>query len=123
MKKDSENILLVKSKSFAIRIIRLYQFLSLEKKEFVLSKQLLRSGTSIGANIAESMNAQSRADFVSKLSISLKEATETKYWLELLHEFDHISDNQFDSIVNDLNIILGTLVNTIKSTKQKEGSE
>jgi four helix bundle protein len=85
-----------------------------------MSKQVYRSGTSIGANIAESMNAQSRADFVSKLSISLKEATETKYWLELLHESDHISDTQFDSIVNDLNIIIGTLVNTIKSTKQKE---
>ena len=88
-----------------------------------MSKQVYRSGTSIGANIAESMNAQSRADFINKLSISLKEATETKYWLELLHESDHISEKQFDSIVNDLNIILGTLVNTIKSTKQSERDE
>ena len=84
---------------------------------------MYRSGTSIGANIAESMNAQSRADFISKLSISLKEATETKYWLELLHESDHISDMQFESIVKDLNVILGTLVNTIKSTKQNESDE
>ena len=69
------------------------------------------------------MNAQSRADFISKLGISLKEATETKYWLELLHESDHISDKQFNSIVNDLNIILGTLVNTIKGTKQGKKNE
>ena len=88
-----------------------------------MSKQVYRSGTNIGANIAESMNAQSLADFINKLSISLKEATETKYWLELLHESDHISEKQFDSIVNDLNIILGTLVNTIKSTKQGEKDE
>ena len=94
-----------------------------ENHEFIMSKQVYRSGTNIGANIAESMNAQSLADFINKLSISLKEATETKYWLELLHESDHISEKQFDSIVNDLNIILGTLVNTIKSTKQGEKDE
>ena len=118
-----DNTIQIISKAFALRIIKLYQYLREEKGEFVLSKQILRSGTSIGANIAESINAQSRADFISKLSISLKEATETKYWLELLHESDHISDTQFGSIVNDLNIIIGTLVNTIKSTKQNERNE
>ena len=118
-----DNLLYELSKKFALRIIKLYSYLINENHELIMSKQVYRSGTSIGANIAESMNAQSRADFVSKLSISLKEATETKYWLELLHESDHISDTQFGSIVNDLNIIIGTLVNTIKSTKQKEGYE
>ena len=108
-----DNLLYELSKKFALRIIKLYSYLINENHELIMSKQVYRSGTSIGANIAESMNAQSRADFVSKLSISLKEATETKYWLELLHESDHISDTQFDSIVNDLNIIIGTLVNTI----------
>ena len=118
-----DNLLYELSKKFALRLIKLYSFLVDENHELIMSKQVYRSGTSIGANIAESMNAQSRADFISKLSISLKEATETKYWLELLHESDYISDKQFDSIVNDLNIILGTLVNTIKSTKQGEKDE
>ena len=85
-----------------------------------MSKQVYRSGTSIGANIAESINAQSRADFVNKLSISLKEATETKYWLELLFDSENISVKQFDSNVNDLNVIIGTLVTTIKNTKRND---
>lgn len=88
------------------------------EKEYVISKQIYRSGTSIGANIAESINAQSKADFVSKLSISLKEATETKYWLELLHDSGNISNQQFNSVVNDLNIIIGTLIRTIKKTRE-----
>ena len=115
-----DNIIYELSKKFALRIIKLYVFLSEERKEFVMSKQVYRSGTSIGANIAESMNAQSKADFVSKLSISLKEATETKYWLELLHDSGNINDKQFDSIVNDLNIIIGTLITKIKKTKKIE---
>ena len=115
-----DNIIYELSKKFALRIIKLYVFLSEERNEFVMSKQVYRSGTSIGANIAESMNAQSKKDFVSKLSISLKEATETKYWLELLHDSNNINDKQFDSIVNDLNIIIGTLVTTIKKTKKIE---
>ena len=117
-----DNILYELSKKFALRVIKLYLFLSNENKEFVMSKQVYRCGTSIGANIAESMNAQSRADFVSKLSISLKEATETKYWIELLHDSENISDKQFDSIINDLNIIIGTLVTTIKKTRESEGN-
>lgn len=118
-----DNILYELSKKFALRVIKLYNFLRKEKEEFIISKQIYRSGTSVGANIAESINAQSRADFVNKLSISLKEATETKYWLELLHESDNMNDNQFESIVNDLNVIIGTLVTTIKNTKKKENDD
>ena len=98
----ADNQILIDSKSFAIRIIRLYKYLSDIKKEFVLSKQILRSGTSIGANISESVFAQSRMDFVSKMSISLKEASETKYWLDLLYETEYISQEQYDSVSDDL---------------------
>ena len=88
------------------------------KKEFVLSKQILRSGTSIGANISESVFAQSRMDFVSKMSISLKEASETKYWLDLLYETEYISQEQYDSVSDDLGKITGTLVKIVNTTKQ-----
>ncbi len=114
------NLLADLSKCFALRIIRLYKYLVDEKKEFVMSKQLYRSGTSIGANIAESKNAQSPADFVNKLSISLKEANETEYWLELLKLSDYISDKEYDSIQNDLNIIIGTLVKVIKKSRNED---
>lgn len=80
------NQVLIDSKAFALRVIKLYQFLKNEKQIFVLSKQILRSGTSIGANVRESVNAQSRMDFINKLNIALKEANETEYWLELIHE-------------------------------------
>ena len=106
------------SKTFALRIIKLYKFLLEEKHEYIMSKQVYRSGTSIGANIAESRNAQSRADFINKLSIALKEADETMYWLELLHESDTIDEKQFESLANDLNIIIGTLINIIKKLKE-----
>ncbi len=115
---ELENLMDATAYEFALRVIRLYVFLSEERKEYVMSKQIYRSGTSIGANIAESINAQSKADFVSKLSISLKEATETKYWLELLHDSGNISDQQFDSVVNDLNVIIGSLIKTIKKTRE-----
>ena len=114
----ADNQILIDSKSFAIRIIRLYKYLSDMKKEFVLSKQILRSGTSIGANISESVFAQSRMDFVSKMSISLKEASETKYWLELLYETEYISKEQYDSVSDDLGKITGTLVKIVNTTKQ-----
>ena len=113
-----DNLLYELSKKFALRVIKLYQFLNEENKEFVISKQIYRSGTSIGANIAESINAQSKADFISKLSISLKEATETKYWLELLYDSGNISEKQYESIVSDLNVIIGTMVKTIKKMKE-----
>ena len=113
-----DNILYELGKKFALRIIKLYIYLTKENNESVMSKQVYRSGTSIGANIAESMNAQSKADFIAKLYIALKEATETKYWLELLYESHYMNEEQFNSIVNDLNIITGTLVNTIKKSKK-----
>ena len=92
------SILKNKSKAFALRVIRLYNYLCDEKKEYILSKQLMRSGTSIGANIAEAFYGQSEADFISKLSIAQKETGETMYWLELLHESDFLKHNEYDSI-------------------------
>jgi len=111
------NQVLIESKTFALRIIKLYQFLKNEKHVYVLSKQVLRSGTSIGANIRESVNAQSRMDFINKLNIALKEANETEYWLELIHESGIIDDKQFDSIYNDCGKIVATLTKIIKTTK------
>ena len=89
-----DNLVLDKSKAFAIRSVKLYQYLTEEKREFILSKQMLRSGTSIGANCREAVRAQSKADFVAKLNISLKEADETSYWIELLHETGYLNDRQ-----------------------------
>ena len=114
------NQILIESKSFALRIIKLYQFLKNEKHIIVLSKQVLRSGTSIGANIRESVNAQSRMDFINKLNIALKEANETEYWLELIHESGIIDDKQFDSIYNDCGKIAATLTKIIKTTKSTQ---
>ncbi len=113
------NLILSKSKKFAVRIINLYKYLSNEKKEFVMSKQILKSGTSVGANVKEAINGQSTADFLSKLSIALKEAGETEYWLELLNETDYISDNQFDSMVSDCRELIRILTSIIKSTKAR----
>ena len=107
------------SKKFALRIVKLYIFLKEERKEYVMSKQIYRCGTSIGANIAESQFAQSEADYISKLSIALKEAAETVYWLELLHETDFISPKQYESMINDVRTITGTLVNIINKIKNK----
>lgn len=115
----SNNLIMDKSKRFAIRIINLYKFLCYEKKEFVLSKQILRSGTSIGANIRESKNAQSNADFISKMNIALKEADETEYWLELLHETEYITDNQFNSLAADCQELIKILTSIIKTSKRK----
>ena len=108
------------TKQFALRIIKMYRYLQEDKKEYVLSKQVLRSGTSIGANVRESIYAQSRADFVSKLSIALKESSETEYWIELLHESGFVDDKTFDSIFDDNSKISATLINIIKKTKESE---
>ena len=113
-----DNQIVVDSKAFAIRIIKLYKYLLEEKKEYVMAKQVLRSGTSIGANISESVFAQSRLDFVSKMSIALKEANETRYWLDLLVETEYIEKAHYDSIIEDISKIIGTLVNIINSTKK-----
>ena len=112
-----DNQIVTDSKTFAVRIIKLYKYLTEEKKEFVISKQVLRSGTSIGANISESVFAQSRMDFVSKMSIALKEANETKYWLELLVETDYMTEEQYKSVAENVKKIIGTLVNIVNSTK------
>ena len=112
-----DNQIVADSKAFAIRIIKLYKYLTDEKREFVMAKQVLRSGTSIGANVSESVFAQSRMDFVNKLSIALKEANETKYWLDLLVETEYLSNSQYESIVDNVKKIIGTLVNIINTTK------
>ncbi len=114
-----DNLIVIKSKAFAIRIIRLYQFITIEKKEYVLSKQLLRSGTSIGANIKESIYGQSRADFHTKLTIALKEASETEYWLELLFETGYLTNEEFNSIIADCKEILKLLTSITKKTKKQ----
>lgn len=114
------NIILDKSKTFAVRIIKFYQYLCDEKKEFVLSKQLLRSGTSIGANARESKNVQSKADFIHKLSISLKEADETAYWIELLIESGIVQENQVHDLYES-NIELIKILTSIIRTSKKGG--
>ncbi len=110
-----ENAVVSKSKLFAIRIIRLYQYLQKEKNEYVLSKQLLRSGTSIGANVKEAIRAQSKADFYAKLCIATKEASETEYWLELLFETDYIDKRLFESIYENIQELLRLLVSITKT--------
>lgn len=106
-----------KSFTFAVRIVKLCKHLTDNKREFALSKQLLRSGTSIGANIAESQQAQSRADFISKLCIALKEASETDYWLRLLHAADYLSEAEYASIIADCHELEKILTAIIKSSK------
>ena len=112
-----DNVVKDKSLEFAVRIVNLYKFLVNEQKEFVMSKQILRSGTSIGANIREAEQAQSRADFINKLNIALKEANETEYWLELLIRTEHITREQYESINNDSTEINKLLISIIKTTK------
>ena len=108
-----------KSRSFAIKIINCYKFLTEEQHEYVMSKQVLRCGTSIGANTRESKNAQSRNDFLSKLSIALKEADETDYWLDLLHATDYIDDDLYDALATDCVEIIKILTAIIKTLKDK----
>jgi len=112
-------ILKEKSYKFAIRIVRLSQFLQQEKKEFVLSKQVLKSGTSIGALIREAEYAQSDADFINKLSVSLKEANETVYWLSLLKDTDYLEENLYNSLLEDCNELISMLIPSINTTKKK----
>ena len=111
------NAIQVKSRDFAIRIIGCYKFLAEQKGEHVMSKQLLRCGTSIGANTRESKNAQSRMDFLNKLNIALKEADETAYWLDLLHATNYIDETQFQSIDKDCAELIKLLTSIIKSIK------
>jgi four helix bundle protein len=112
-----ENTIRIRTIDFAIRIIKCYQYLTDKKSEFIMSKQLLRSGTSIGANVRESINAQSRPDFISKLSIALKEADETDYWLELLLATGYLNDKEYQSIQDECTEIIKMLTSIIKSSK------
>ena len=113
-----DNVIAEKSMDFAVRIVKLYQYLSKEKQEGVMSRQLLRCGTSIGANVHEAIYAQSRNDFISKMSIALKEASETEYWLELLSRTDYLSDEQYRSISADCHEAAKLLISIVRSTKK-----
>ncbi len=117
--KTNKNIILEKSFEFALEVIEIYKYLIKEQKEFVLSKQLLRSGTSIGANINESLSAESRNDFIHKLSVSLKEGRETEYWLKLLQESHYLVKEKFDSCFEKLAEIIKILKSSILTTKQR----
>ena len=116
--KIMQNVIADKSFQFAIKIVSLYKHLCANKNEYVMSKQLLRCGTSIGANVAESQNAQSKADFLSKLNIALKEATEAKYWLRLLYATQYLDEEQYRSYYADSVEIEKLLVSIVKSLKQ-----
>lgn len=110
---------IIRDRSFdlALRIIKLYSFLTDSKKEYVISKQILKSGTSIGANIREARNAQSNSDFISKYSIALKEADETQYWIGLLYASEFIDDNAYKSLNDDVNELISLLISSIKTAK------
>lgn len=114
----TDNAILNKSKAFAIRVVRLYQYLD-KKREFVLTRQLLRSGTSIGANVREAVCGQSKRDFTAKMGIALKECSETAYWLELLHETGYVDERQFESIYQDCDELMRLLVAINKTSKTR----
>jgi four helix bundle protein len=113
-----ENAVLEKSFAFAVRIVNLYKYLTEQKKEYVLSKQLLRCGTSIGANATEAQRAQSKPDFISKMSIALKEAYETDYWLRLLNATEYITEEAFRSMSNDNEELISLLISICKTAKK-----
>ena len=114
-----DNLILDKSFNFAVRVVKIYKYLCSEKKEYVLSKQLLKSGTSIGANINEAQAAQSKADFIAKMSIASKEARETKYWIELLIKTDYLnlSNKHIESLLSNIEEIIKLLTSIVKSSK------
>ena len=115
-----QNLVLDKSFDFAVRIVNLSKYLVSDKKEYILSKQIMRSGTAVGALIREAQHAESNADFIHKLSIALKEANETDYWLLLLHKTEYIENEQFESLQNDIQELLKLLVSIVKSSKNKK---
>ena len=119
MKNDS--VVMNKSYTFALRVIKLYKYLVLEKKEYVLSKQLLRSGTAIGALIKEGEHAQSKADFLNKMNVALKEANETEYWIELLRDSEYLSPTESKSLLEDIAELIRLLISIVKSTKSSLG--
>ena len=109
------NAVVEKSFDFAVRTVNLYKYLTKTHKEYTLSKQILRCGTSIGANVAEAQRGQSKADFISKMSVALKEANETHYWLKLLYKTEYISKEQFDSLEKDAMELIGILMAICKT--------
>ena len=113
-----DSILAIKSKEFAIKIINIYKYLCSDKKEFIMSKQLLRSGTSVGANIREAKFAQSMPDFISKMSVALKEISETQYWIELLMETGYLKHSESERLLEDSTEIIKMLHATVKTSKQ-----
>lgn len=119
MNEGRENIIVLKSYAFALEIINIYKFLCSTPKEYVLSKQLLRSGTSIGANVNEAMSSESKRDFVHKLSIALKEARETSYWLHLLKDANYLSIDEASRIITLCNELIRIISSIILTTKQK----
>ena len=116
MKEDKDNLIVQRSKAFAIRCVRLYNYLTETKREFVMSKQLLKCGTSIGANVKEATRGQSKADFGAKMNIALKEANETEYWLEILNETEYLNEEQTESILGDCRELLRLLTSIVKTT-------
>lgn len=113
----SENVVQIKSYDFALKIIKMYKYLNNEKKEFILSKQLLRSGTSIGANIEESIGGQSKADFFAKITIAYKEARESKYWIKLLRDSDYLTIEQSNDLLSDIEELLKIIGSIQKSIR------
>lgn len=118
MTEKKENIVMNKSYAFALRIIKLYKHLIAEQKEYVLSKQVMRSGTSIGALVKEAEHAQSKADFINKMNIALKEANETEYWLMLLKDSQYLALNEFNSIHQDNSELIKLLASIVKTSKE-----
>ena len=112
----NENVSVEKSFDFAVRIVNLYKYLTREYKEYTMSKQLLRCGTSIGANVSEAQRGQSKADFAAKMNIALKEANEAEYWLRLLYRTEYLSKSQFESIYADVQELLGILIAICKTS-------
>jgi len=119
----TENLVVEKSYQLAISIVRLYQHLSATKKEFVLSKQLLRSGTSIGANVEEAVGAQSRADFIAKMSIAYKEARETDYWLRLLRDTDYLNQTEFENMQAEAKSVCRIIASILISLKSPQSTD
>ncbi|MDR3093891.1 MAG: four helix bundle protein [Bacteroidales bacterium] len=119
MKDKTDNIVMTKSYAFAIRCVKAYKYLAAEQKEFVLSKQMLRSGTAIGALIKEAEHAQSTADFINKMNIALKEANETEYWLMLLKDTGYMDEQSFTSVNEDCKEIVRLLISIVKTSKEK----
>lgn len=116
------NLVVIKSKRFAIRCVNLYKFLHKEHHEYVMSQQVLRSGTSIGANVKEAVRAQTMPDFITKMNIALKEASESEYWIELLHETNYIDDGCAKSLLEDCVELIRLLTAIVKTSKEKQGN-